>query len=132
MCRVSQGDAEVPTTLRAAIWLLIVEAVGVGVVAGLFAYAGATQTVISTGSALTVVLFPAAIAVLLGGFAWLLARRRAWARGPAIVLELLFLPIGYYLIIGGVPVLGIPLILLGLACGGLLLAPASRAALGIQ
>jgi hypothetical protein len=129
---VTGKDGAIPATLRAAVALLFVEAVGVGVVAGLFAYAGATQQVASTGTALTVVLFPAGIAVLLALLGWLLARRRAWARGPAIVLELLLLPIGYYMIVGGAAWLGVPAILLGLACGGLLLTPASRAALGIR
>jgi hypothetical protein len=132
VCRVSRGDGELPITLRVAIWVLFVEAVGVGVVAVMFAYAGATQRVVSVGSAVTVVLYPAGIAVLLGLFGWLLSRRRAWARGPAIVLELLFVPIGYYLVTGGVAWLGIPVIVLGLGCAGLLLAPASRAALGIR
>ncbi len=126
------NDGGIPATLRAAIALLFIEALGVGAVAGLFAYDGATQHVTSTGSALAVVLFPAGIALLLAVLGWLLARRRAWARGPAIVLELLLLPIGYYMITGGAALLGVPAILLGLACGGLLLAPASRSALGIR
>jgi hypothetical protein len=129
---VTGKEGAIPGTLRAAVALLFIEAVGVGAVAGLFAYEGVTQHVTSTGTALAVVLFPAGIAVLLALLGWLLARRRAWARGPAIVLELLLLPIGYYLTTGGAAWLGVPAILLGLTCGGLLLAPASRTALGIR
>jgi hypothetical protein len=129
---VTEKDDGIPGTLRAAVALLFVEAVGVAAVAGLFAYEGFTEQVTRIGSALAVVLFPAGIAVLLALFGWQLARRRAWARGPAIVLELLLLPIGYYMITGGAAWLGVPAILLGLGCAGLLLAPASRTALGIR
>ncbi len=113
-------------------WLLYVEAVGTAVAAGFFAYEGFTQKSVSVGSAVTSVAYPAGIAVLLAGLGLLLSRRRGWARGPAIVLQLLLLPIGYYMIAGGVPWLGVPVMLFGLVCAGLLLAPATRLSLGIR
>ena len=76
--------------------------------------------------------FPAGLAVLLALLGWQLVRLRSWARGPAIVLELLLAPLGYYMVIGGAAWLGIPAIVAGLACTGLLVAPASRQALGIR
>ena len=76
--------------------------------------------------------FPAALAVLLGWLAVTLARTRAWARGPSIALELLLVPIGYYMVAGGSAWLGVPTIIAALATTGLLLAPATRAALGIR
>jgi hypothetical protein len=36
------------------------------------------------------------------------------------------------MVVGGAPVLGVPAIVAGLACTGLLLAPATRTALGIR
>ena len=121
-----------PTPLRLAIALLFVEALGIGAVAVLFAYYGLTRKVASTGSAVSVVVFPAGLAVLLGLLGVTLARTRAWARGPSIALELLLVPLGYYMITGGTPWLGIPTIVVALACTGLLLAPATRDALGIR
>jgi hypothetical protein len=127
------GPAQpVPTVLRVAIWLMFLEALGVAVAAGYFAYESATQPAVSFGTAATVALWPAGTAAVLAVLGWLLARRRAWARGPAVVLELLFLPIGYYMVGGGLAWLGVPVMILGLVCAGLLLAPSSRAALGIH
>jgi hypothetical protein len=121
-----------PTPLRLAVALLFVEALGIGAVAVLFAYYGLTQKAASTGGAVSVVVFPAALAVLLGWLAVTLARTRAWARGPSIALELLLLPIGYYMIVGGTAWLGVLTIIAALATTGLLLAPATRGALGIR
>ena len=121
-----------PTSLRLAVALLFVEALGIGAVAVLFAWYGLTHKAASTGSAVSVVVFPAALAVLLGWLAVTLARTRAWARGPSIALELLLVPIGYYMVAGGSAWLGVPTIIAALATTGLLLAPATRAALGIR
>jgi hypothetical protein len=79
-----------------------------------------------------VVVFPAGLAVFLGLLGWQLARLRSWARGPAIALELLLLPLGYSMVVGGSAWLGVPAIVGGLACTGLLVAPASRQALHIR
>jgi hypothetical protein len=118
--------------LRLAVALLLVEALGIGAVAVLFAYYGLTQKAASVGGAVSVVVFPAALAALLGLLGVMLARTRAWARGPSIALELLLVPIGYYMIVGGTAWLGIPTIVVALACTGLLLAPATRTALDIR
>jgi hypothetical protein len=72
------------------------------------------------------------LAAVLAALAWQLARRRAWARAPVVVLELLFLPIGYYLIQIGFGWVGIPVIFVAASCVALLIAPASRTALGIR
>jgi hypothetical protein len=50
----------------------------------------------------------------------------------AIALELLLLPLGYSMITGGAPWIGVPAMVAGLACAALLVAPASREALGIR
>lgn len=119
-------------SLRAAIWLLFVEAVGVLVTTGFLGYAAATQPTVSAPSAIVSVVFPLGLAVVLALLAWQLRRRHAWARGPSIVLELLMVPVGYYMIAGGAAWIGIPVMIVGLAGAGLLLAPSSREALGIH
>jgi hypothetical protein len=123
---------EIPVTLRWAVRVLVVEAVGLAVVAGLFAYVGMTRQVATLGGAVSVVVFPAGLGVLLATFGWQLWRLRAWARGPVIALQLLLVPIGYYMIVGGAAWLGVPAIIGALLCTGLLIAPASRSALGIR
>jgi hypothetical protein len=126
-------EPQLPRTLRVAIVLLYVEAVGVAAVAGLFAYGGfASRGTVSVSEAVSTVGFTLAIAALLAFLSGRLARRKSWARGPAIVLELLFLPIGYAMASSGAAWFGIPAIGAGLACAVLLLAPSSRAGLGIR
>jgi hypothetical protein len=60
-------------------------------------------------------------ALLFAVGAWL--RRSRWARGPGVVLELLQLLTGCWVWLAGAPVLGGPLVLLGLVGAALLLAP---------
>ena len=121
-----------PASLRLAVVLLLVEALGLGFVAVIFAYGGLTQPVTSPGSAVSVVVFPALLAGFLGLLGVQLVRCRAWARGPAVALELLLIPIGYAMASGGAPWLGVPGMVAGLACTALLLTPATRGALGIR
>jgi hypothetical protein len=121
-----------PPSLRWAVLLLYLEAVAVAALAVVLGYLALTRPAASTASAAAVVACTAGLALLLGLLGALLSRRRSAARGPAIVLELLFLPIGYYMIGGGVPWFGAPVMLAGLACAALLLAPATREALGIR
>jgi hypothetical protein len=121
-----------PPTLRWAVRLLAAQAIAVAVLFALVLYADLTREAQSVRGALLVNIFTAMMAVLLGGLARALHRRRAWARSPAIVLELLLLPIGYYLVTGGVAWLGLPVIAVGLAGAAALLAPATRVALGLD
>lgn len=121
-----------PATLRWAVWLLSAQAVAMAGVTGFFAYEDLTAAPERVRDALAITVYFAVLAVLLGLLAWSLVRRRSWARSPAIVLELMLVPVGYYMIEGGHPVYGVPVMLLGLACAGLLLAPQTREALGIR
>ena len=123
---------EVPATLRWAVRLLFVQAIAVAAVVALLLYEDLTARASSARGAVLVTVYAAMIAGILGLLGLALRRRRAWARGPAIVLQLLFLPIGYYLVAGGLPWLGLPVIAIGLGGAGALLAPATRAALGAQ
>jgi hypothetical protein len=123
------AGSRAPGTLRAAVVLLAGQAVAIAAVTGYLAYRDLAD---HTSLTLTLTGFCAALAALLGFLGYSLARRRAWARGPAIVLELMLLPIGYYMIKGGVPWLGVAVLLLALCTAGLLLAPATRATLGVH
>jgi len=121
-----------PSTLRWAVILLVSEAVVLAPVTALLVYEDLTATATSSSAAVAVTVFAAAVAVLLAVLARALARRRAWARGPAVFVELMLLPIGYYMIKGGLPAAGVPVLLLGLFGVGLLVAPATREALDVH
>lgn len=120
-----------PAALRWAIWLLILEAIGIGLVGAFLVYEDLTADATDTGAALAVTAFvfvSAAALALLGRALW---QRRGGARGPAVALQLFLLPIGYYMIQGGLTWLGVPVILLGVLGCGLLVAPATTRALGL-
>jgi hypothetical protein len=74
-------------------------------------------------------LLAAAAASGLGLVARGLLRRRRWARAPALVTNLLVLPVAVGLVQGGRWYVGGPLLLWAVAVLGLLFAPATDAAL---
>jgi hypothetical protein len=121
-------------TLRGAVALVFLQVLGLVTLLAMVLYVTLWE---DPGGVLAQVVLPLeilalALAVTLALLAWQLARRRAWARAPVVVLELLFLPIGYYFIQGGLAWVGIPVIFVAAGCVCLLIAPASRAALGIR
>jgi hypothetical protein len=119
----------VPATLRWAVWLLAAEAAGLVAIAGVLGYDAATATSQSATSAVAIVVFTLLVAAIVGWLSVSLARRRRWARGPAVVVQLLLLPIGYSVATNGIAAVGILMIVIGLAGVATLLAPATRAAL---
>ncbi|HEX6500876.1 MAG TPA: hypothetical protein VF054_17875 [Micromonosporaceae bacterium] len=121
-----------PASLRWAVWVLAVQAVALAGVTGLFVYDDVTARPGSLRDALATTAYFAVLTLVFAVLAWYLRQRRSWARGPAIVLELLCLPVGYLMVQAGQLWLGVPVILLGLLGAGLLLAPTSREALGIR
>lgn len=129
-----------PGTLRWAVWLLRAEAVALGglVVAflGLIIFSRSAESedsqVTDLTAAILVSAFAAAAAVALWLLGTALANRRVRARAPAIVLQLMLLPIGYYMATGGLGWLGIPLIALGLLVAGLLVSPPTTRAFGLE
>jgi hypothetical protein len=102
----------VPPAARRAALLLAVEAVGLAVVGVVLAVATAVGE--PTDRALSFVV--AGFAIATAGVLLLLARavdrRRGWARSPAVVLQLLALPVGVGLLQGGVWAAGVPVLLL--------------------
>jgi hypothetical protein len=121
-----------PSTLRWTVWLLRAEAVAVGMVAAFLVYESVTATATDLWSAILVTAFAAAAAAALWLLGAALANRRAGARAPAIVLQLMLLPIGYYMTTGGIGWLGVPLIAIGLLVAGLLVSPPTTRGLGLQ
>jgi hypothetical protein len=116
-------------TLRWAIGVLAAETVGlVGLVVYLV-YADLVGGAQSLRGAVTVTVLSALTAGLFGSLAVALRRRRSWARGPAIVLQLLLVPIGYSLASAGLAWAGLPVMALGLGGAAALIAPATREAL---
>jgi hypothetical protein len=120
-----------PRPLRWAVWLLMAEAVALGLLAAFLVYEDVTAAATDLVAALVVTAFAIAGAAALWLLGVALARRRAAARGPAIVLQLMLLPIGYYMIQAGLAWSGIVLIAVGLLVTGLLVTPATNRALGV-
>jgi hypothetical protein len=69
------------------------------------------------------------LGAIFGLLSWALHRRRPWARGPAIVLHMFMLPLGLSMAANG-NVLGAGALLAGVAGCVVLLAPATRVAVG--
>ncbi|MGK5742596.1 hypothetical protein [Micromonospora sp. URMC 103] len=121
----------IPVTLRWAVRLLRGEAVALGLVAIWLIWADLTaETTVGLTSALLVTAFAVAGAAALWALGGALARCRAGARAPSIVLQLMLLPIGWYMIQGGLGWLGVPLMALGVGVSALLVSPATNRALG--
>ncbi|MBQ1051471.1 hypothetical protein KBX50_23745 [Micromonospora sp. C51] len=121
-----------PVTLRWAVRLLRGQAVAVGLVAAWLIFADLTATTTHLTSALLVTAFAVGAAVALWALGSALLRRRAGARAPAIVLQLMLLPIGWFMIQGGLGWLGVPLIALGIGVTWLLVSPPTTRALGFE
>lgn len=122
----------IPVTLRWAVRLLRAEAVALGLVAAWLIWSDLTAATTHLTSALLVTGFALAGAAALWALGGALARRRAGGRAPAIVLQLMLLPIGWYMIQGGMAWLGLPLMALGLVVTGLLVSPPTTRALGFE
>jgi hypothetical protein len=117
-------------TLRWAVGLLAVEAAAMlAMVVVLLVDLLTTAGPINLRAAIGVIVFAALLAGAFGALAVALGRRQSWARGPAVVLQLLMVPAGSAMVQSLGP-LGALVLLAGLVGAGLLLAPATRVALG--
>lgn len=118
-------------TLRWAVRLILAEAVALAVLTLFLVYLDLTADWTAAQMALSITGYLALMTALFFAVGIALARGRRWARGPAIVLELLQVPIGYTMLTNGLPLVGGPLLVLGLTGAVLLLAPGTRRALGL-
>ena len=122
-----------PTPLRVAVLVLWGEAALLVVLGLIELYKLATGSPTNVVMAITLALAPIAAGLLLAQLGRSIVGRRSWARSPAIVLQLMALPVAFFMISGeGGPMTRIGGVLIGvvaLCCAGLLLVPSSRAAL---
>jgi hypothetical protein len=115
-----------------AVWLVLLQAAGLALLTLDLVYLNLTAKSATLAMALSTTVF---VALMTAAFAFVgvsLARRKRWARGPTIVIELLQIPIGYTMLTNGLPAVGAPVLVLGLLGAGLLLAPATRKELGLD
>ena len=112
-------------TLRAAAALVALETLGL-LAAALFYL---VELVVATTTDVTRALVTAGLTLLtalgVGFVARGLWRRGRWARSPALVLNLILLPVGYGLLQGRVWGVGVPLLVLALGVLVLLFLPAT-------
>jgi hypothetical protein len=119
-----------PLTLRIAVWVLAVEAGGLGLLAMLLLYRDLTGAAQTTQGAIGVIGYVAVVGAALGVLSWKLRSRRAWARGAAIVAHMFMLPLGIAITTGGQALVGVLVLLAGVGGCVVLLAPATRIAIG--
>jgi hypothetical protein len=124
------GNDDGPLSLRLGVLVLWIESVLVGGLAAVELWNLVTGDPERPGYAAVLVAMIAGAALLLALLGRWLARRRRWARGPAIVLQLLALPVAYFMITGaGGPftkAAGVFIAIVAIGCAALLLAPSSR------
>lgn len=130
MAPVTIDSDPLPGTLRAAVLLLRAQAVALGLIALWLIWSDLTADATDLTSALLVTVFAVGGAVALWALGGALSRRRAGARAPAIVLQLMLLPVGWFMTEGGMGWLGVPLMALGIGMVGLLVSGPTNRALG--
>jgi hypothetical protein len=121
-----------PATLRWAVRLLLLEGAGLAALTLLFVYLDLTAEWTAVDMALSSTGYLALMTAIFIGMGVALHRRRRWARGPAIVAQMLQMPIGWTMLTHGQPFIGAPLFALGLVGAILLFAPSTREALGVR
>ena len=117
------------SSLRACAALVALVAVGLLGAAVFFVVEVFVATPDDRTRALVAALLALVVAVGIALVARGLAAGRRWARAPAVVVNLLVLPVAFDLVRGGRWYVGLPLVLGGLVVLALLFAPATDAAL---
>ena len=135
--RSDEGDTDNgPASLRAAVLVLWIEAAGLGVLTVVEVFKLVTGDPEKPGLAAVLAGMIGVTAVLLLQLGRWLVRRRAWARSPAIVLQLAALPVSLFMIVGEGGILtrigGVLIAVIALIGAGLLVAPSSRLALTLR
>ena len=117
------------TSLRACAALVALEALGLLAAAVFFVVEVFVATPDDRTRALVASLLALVVAVGMALVARGLAAARRWARAPAVVVNLLVLPVAFDLVRGGRWYVGLPLLLGALVVLVLLFAPSTDAAL---
>ena len=115
------------STLRACAALVALQALGLAAVAVFYLVELVVATADDAVRAAVSALLALAAAAGLGLVARGLLQRRGWARSPALVSNLLVLPVAVGLLRGGRWYVGLPLLVWAVAVLGLLFAPATAA-----
>jgi hypothetical protein len=123
-----------PVSLRLAVLGLWIEAVAL---AGFAVFQGVevfVATPENPGISAILAVVTAVLAVSMYRLGFLLTRRRSWPRAVAIVLQLMALPVAFFMLTGAdngplVQIAGVVMGVYCLGCAGSLLTPASRLAL---
>lgn len=123
------AGASTQTSLRWAVRLIAVQVLALAVLTAVLGVNSLGERSTTVRMAASVTGYALLLTLLLAVVGVSLARRRRWARGPAIVLEFLQVPIGFGLISGGLPAIGVPMLILCLSAAAMLLAPSTRLAL---
>ena len=121
-----------PVTLKWAVGLVVAETLAVVATTAFLVYENLVGAASNRGLGTFIMWYAAAYAAAFCVTAWGLARRRRWSRTPALVLNLFLLPIGYYMTLGGLWWLGLPLIGYALLVAWLLVTGPTREVLGIH
>ena len=133
--RIVAGVDGSPSSLSALRWavrLLLLEGAGFAALTLLFVYLDVTSKRTAAEMALSSTGYLALMTVFFLGVGVALHRRRRWARGPGIVLQMLQMPIGWTMLTQGQFLIGAPLFALGLGGAILLFAPSTRIGLGVH
>ena len=115
------------STLRACAVLVALQALGLAAVAVFYLVELVVATADDATRAVVSAVLALAAAVGLGLVARGLLQRRGWARSPALVTNLLVLPVAVGLLQGGRWYVGLPLLLWAVAVLVLLFAPGTSA-----
>jgi hypothetical protein len=123
-------DDDGPLSLRLAVLVLWIEALLVAVLAIVDAMKLVTGHPEKPGWGAVLAAMVLAVALLLAQLGRWLVRRRRWARGPAIVLQLMALPVAWFMATGEgtglTKVGGVVVAAFAVTGAALLLAPSSR------
>jgi threonine/homoserine efflux transporter RhtA len=121
-----------PWTLLLALILLAAQVVGLVALAIWLLVLSVTTAQTSTGAGIAEAVLALGIAALLGGATVSMRRGHSGMRGVTIFVELLLLPLGYYLARAGLWEFAVIAWALGAGMVVLLIAPSTREALGVE
>ena len=113
-------------------WSLAAQAAGLALVTCWLLWLSATRDETSTGAGVAEAVVAAGVAALLAAAMLSLRRGRSGMRGVAVFVELMLLPLGYYLAQAGLWWFAVPAWILGVGTIAALLAPATRESVGVR